>query len=75
MQGFTGDQRFYIAFAQAWATKQRDEAARQQVATDVHAPAKYRAQTVRNEDPWYAAFGVKPADKMYLAPDKRVKVW
>jgi len=75
MQGFTGDQRFYIAFAQAWATKQRDEAARQQVATDVHAPAKYRAQTVRNEDPWYAAFGVKPAGKLYLAPDKRVKVW
>lgn len=75
IQGFTGDQRFYIAFAQAWATKTRDEALRQQVATDVHSPAQYRALTVRNEDPWYAAFGVKPGDKMYLAPDKRVKVW
>jgi putative endopeptidase len=75
MQGFTGDQRFYIAFAQAWATKQRDEAARAQVATDVHAPAKYRAQTVRNEDPWYAAFGVKQGDKLFLAPNRRVKVW
>ena len=75
IQGFTGDQRFYLAFAQAWAEKTREAAMRQQVATDVHSPGNYRALTVRNEDPWYAAFGIKPGDKLYLAPDKRVKVW
>ena len=47
----------------------------EQVATDVHSPGQYRALTVRNEDPWYSAFNVKPGDKLYLAPDKRVKVW
>jgi putative endopeptidase len=75
IQGFTGDQRFYLAFAQAWAEKVREPALRQQVATDVHSPGQYRALTVRNEDPWYSAFNVKPGDKLYLAPDKRVKVW
>jgi len=75
IQGFTGDQRFYLAFAQAWAEKTREAAMRQQVATDVHSPGNYRALTVRNEDPWYSAFNVKAGDKLYLAPDKRVKVW
>ncbi len=73
--GFTGDQRFFIAFAQSWATKMRDEALRGRVATDGHAPGMYRAQTVRNIDAWYKAFDVKPGDKLYLAPDKRVKIW
>ena len=75
MNGLTGDQRFYIAFAQSWATKQREPALRQQVMTDAHAPGHYRALTVRNQDPWYQAFKVQPGTKLYLAPDKRVKVW
>jgi len=73
--GFTGDQRFFIAFAQTWATKMREEALRGRIATDGHAPGQYRALTVRNMDEWYKAFGVKEGDKLYLAPDKRVKVW
>jgi len=75
VNGLTGDQRFFIAFAQSWSTKTRDAALRAQLATDGHAPAQYRALTVRNLDAWYAAFGVKPGDKLYLAPEKRVKVW
>jgi putative endopeptidase len=75
IDGFTGDQRFFIAYAQTWATKMRDEALRQRVATDGHAPGMYRALTVRNLDAWYKAFDVKEGDKLYLAPDKRVRVW
>jgi len=75
IDGFTGDQRFFIAYAQTWATKMRAEALRQRVATDGHAPGMYRALTVRNLDAWYKAFNVQPTDKLYLAPDKRVRVW
>ena len=75
MGGFTGDQRFFIAFAQSWATKMRDETMRARLATDGHAPGMYRALTVRNIDAWYTAFGVKPEDKLYLTPTERVKVW
>ena len=75
IDGFTGDQRFFIAYAQTWATKMRDEALKARIATDGHAPGNYRALTVRNIDAWYDAFGVKEGDKLYLAPDKRVKVW
>lgn len=75
IDGFTGDQRFFIAFAQTWATKMRAEALRARVATDGHAPGMYRALTVRNLDAWYKAFDVQPTDKLYLAPDKRVRVW
>jgi predicted metalloendopeptidase len=73
--GFTGDQRFFISFGQSWRTKTRNEALRAQIATDGHAPAQYRADTVRNLDPWYSAFSVMPAQKLFLAPDKRVHVW
>jgi putative endopeptidase len=73
--GFTGDQRFFIAFAQAWATKMRDEALRQRVQTDGHAPGMFRALTVRNLDAWYAAFDVQPGAALYLAPEDRVRVW
>ncbi|MEO5586393.1 MAG: M13 family metallopeptidase, partial [Novosphingobium sp.] len=73
--GFTGDQRFFIAFAQSWATKMRHETMRSRLATDGHAPGMYRALTVRNIDAWYTAFAVKPGDKLYLAPEQRVKVW
>ena len=75
IQGYSGDQRFFIAYGQAWATKMRDEQLRQRIATDGHAPGNLRALTVRNLDPWYGAFNVKEGEKLYLAPDKRVKVW
>jgi putative endopeptidase len=75
IDGFSGDQRFFIAFGQAWASKMRDESLRQRVLTDGHAPGRFRALTVRNIDAWYGAFGVKPGQKLYLAPEKRVKVW
>ncbi|MCU7994768.1 M13 family metallopeptidase [Shewanella glacialipiscicola] len=75
IEGFSGDQRFFIGFAQTWATKMRDEALRARVATDGHAPGMYRALTVRNLDAWYSAFDVKPGDKLYLALEDRVKIW
>jgi predicted metalloendopeptidase len=75
INGLTGDQRFFIAFAQSWAVKSRPETLRQIVLTDAHAPEQFRAQTVRNIDSWYPAFSVKPGQKLYLAPDKRVKIW
>jgi predicted metalloendopeptidase len=75
IDGLTGDQRFFIAYAQTWATKMRDAALRARIATDGHAPGMYRAQTVRNLDAWYKAFDVKPGDKLYLAPEQRVRVW
>ena len=73
--GFNGDQQFFIAFAQNWGSKSREAALRQQVATDPHAPAQYRADTVRNIDGWYAAFDVKPGETLYLAPPDRVRIW
>ena len=73
--GFTGDQQFFIAFGQNWGSKTREAALRQQVMTDPHAPAEYRAATVRNIDAWYAAFDVKPGEKLYLAPPDRVRIW
>lgn len=75
IDGLTGDQRFFLAFAQSWRTKMRDKALRARVATDVHAPAMWRVQTVRNLDAWYSAFNVQAGQKLYLAPDKRVHVW
>ena len=75
IDGFTGDQRFFIAFAQSWATKHREASLRGRIATDGHAPGQYRALTVRNIDAWYKAFDVQPGDKLYLAADKRAHVW
>jgi predicted metalloendopeptidase len=75
VQGFTGDQQFFISFAQAWRGKAREPAQRNQIVTDGHAPARYRATTVRNLDGWYSAFGVKPGDELYLAEKDRVRVW
>src|ERR1700733_3892027 len=73
--GFSGDQQFFIAFAQNWGSKVREAALRQEVMTDPHAPAEYRSATVRNIDAWYAAFNVKPGDKLYLAAPDRVRIW
>jgi putative endopeptidase len=74
-QGFTGDQQFFLAYAQSWRSKTREALQRQRVVTDGHAPAEFRADTVRNMDGWYAAFDVKPGDKLYLAPEARVRIW
>jgi putative endopeptidase len=73
--GMTGDQRFFLAYAQVYRTLQREGFLRQQLATDPHSPGEWRAAEVRNMDAWYAAFDVKPGAKMYLPPEKRVKVW
>jgi putative endopeptidase len=72
---FTPQQAFFIAFAQKWRSKVREGAYRQQIIGDGHAPSRYRALTVRNLDEWYAAFGVQPGQKLYLAPAQRVRVW
>jgi predicted metalloendopeptidase len=73
--GFSGDQQFFMSFAQSWRGKSREPALRQQVITDGHAPDEYRADTVRNLDDWYKAFDVKPGEKLYLAPEQRVRIW
>jgi len=73
--GFNGDQQFYIAFAQSWAAKLRDSALRNEVMTDTHSPDHWRVFEVRNQDPWYKAFDVKPDEKLYLAPNERVQIW
>jgi putative endopeptidase len=74
-QGFTGDQRFFLAYGQSWRGKQRPESLRLQLTTDGHAPDEYRADTVRNLDAWYQAFSVQPERKLYLSPEARVRVW
>jgi putative endopeptidase len=75
VDGFAPEQRFFISFGQAWRFKAREAQLRKQIATDGHAPAQYRAATVRNLDPWYDAFHVTSGQKMYLAPNDRVRVW
>jgi predicted metalloendopeptidase len=75
VQGLTGDQQFFVSFAQSWRQKVREAALRQQILGDGHAPDEYRADVVRNLDPWYGAFDVKPGQKLYLAPADRVRVW
>lgn len=75
IDGLTGDQRFFLAFAQAWREKTRDAALRAQVIGDGHAPGRFRAQTVRNLDAWYDAFPSKAGEKLHLEPKDRVKIW
>jgi putative endopeptidase len=76
LDGFTGAQRFFMAWAQVWRAKSREDALRQQLLTDPHSPAKYRINgIVRNVDAWYEAFDVQPDDALYLPPDQRVNIW
>ena len=75
IDGLTGDQRFFLAYAQSWAVKSRPETLRPDRAHQRARARAVRAQTVRNIDAWYPAFNVKPGQKLYLAPDKRVKIW
>jgi predicted metalloendopeptidase len=73
--GLTGEQRFYIAFAQRWRRQQSDAALRQQIASDSHAPPQCRAGLVRNVDAWTRAFNVQPGDRLYVAPEARIHIW
>ena len=74
--GLTAEQRFFLSFAQIWRNIDRDESIRAQVLSDPHSPAQFRVNgVVRNIDAWYSAFDVKPGDKLYLAPDERVRIW
>ena len=74
-KGFSADQQFFLGFGQSWAFKSSAARLRRQVLTGTHSPAEYRAATVRNLDVWYTLFGVKPEDKLYLAPADRVRIW
>jgi putative endopeptidase len=76
LDGTTGDQRFFMSWAQAWRTKMRDEFLRTLVTSDEHSPPYYRVNgTVRNMDAWYAAFNVQPGAALYLPDDQRVEIW
>ncbi|MEO6325043.1 MAG: M13 family metallopeptidase [Thermoanaerobaculia bacterium] len=75
IDGVTGDQQFFIAFGQSWRGKSREASLRQQVMLDAHSPSEFRADMVRNLDAWYAAFDVKPGQKLALLPADRIRIW
>ena len=76
IDGLTGDQRFFLAFAQLWREKQRDDALKSQVTTDPHSPGRFRVLgPVRNVQAWYDAFGITPDNSMYIPPEKRAHIW
>ena len=76
LAGLSGEQRFFLGWAQAWRTLYRDQSLRNQAMSDPHSPGMYRVNgVVRNEDAWYEAFGVKPGDALYLPPAERVRIW
>jgi predicted metalloendopeptidase len=76
IDGFTGDQRFFLAWAQVWKRLVRDEQLKNQIASDPHSPAEFRVNgVVRNMDAWYSAFAIAPESKLYLPPEERVQIW
>ena len=76
IDGLTGDQRFFLAWAQVWRSQQREDAARQRLRTDPHSPEEFRVNgVVRNMDAWYDAFNVTPEDEMYLPPEQRITIF
>jgi endothelin-converting enzyme/putative endopeptidase len=76
INGLTGDQRFFLAWAQVWRSKEREDATRAAVLTDPHSADEFRVNgVVRNMDAWYKAFNVQPGDKLYLPPEQRVSIW
>ena len=75
IDGFTGDQRFYLGWAQVWRRNYRDANLRNRLLTDPHSPSQQRAWVVRNLDPWYAAYQPKPGETLYLTPEQRVRIW
>ena len=76
IDGLTGDQRFFLAWAQVWRSQQREENYRNRLRTDSHSPEEYRTNgVVRNLDEWYEAFGITEDDPMYIPPEQRVRIW
>ena len=76
LDGLTGDQRFFLSYAQSWRHKSTDDQVRQQLVSNPHAPVQYRVNgVVRNMDAWYDAFNVKPGDKLFVAPEDRARIW
>lgn len=75
IDGFTGDQRFFLGFAQVWRNKYRDATLQQLLTVDPHSPGHVRPKVARNLDAWYEAFGIKPGEKYYLPPEQRIRVW
>ena len=76
IDGLTGDQRFFMAWAQVWRSKYREEATRQQMLTDPHSPPGFRVNgVVRNLDAWYDAFDIQPEHALYLPPEERIHIW
>ncbi|HEU4405440.1 MAG TPA: M13 family metallopeptidase [Polyangiaceae bacterium] len=75
LEGYTGEQRFFLGFAQIWRTKYREPTLRRVLLTDGHSPGAFRAATVRNQDAWYQAFDVQPGQALFLAPEQRVRIW
>jgi len=75
IDGLTGDQRFFLAWAQVWKEKRTEKSMLSQLRAGTHAPGRFRALAPRNHDAWYKAFDVKPGDKLYLPEDKRVRIW
>jgi putative endopeptidase len=75
LDGFTGDQRFYLGWAQVWRRNYREANLRQRLLTDPHSPSEQRTWVVRNLDPWYSAYNVQPGQKLYLTPQQRVRMW
>jgi len=75
IDGVTGDQRFFLAWAQVWKEKRTEQSMLNQLRGGTHAPGRFRAQAPRNHDAWYKAFDVKPGDELYLPEDERVRIW
>ncbi|MDP5133528.1 MAG: M13 family metallopeptidase, partial [Paraglaciecola sp.] len=75
IDGTTGDQRFFLAWAQVWREKRTEQSMLSQLKAGTHAPGKFRALAPRNHDAWYSAFDVKEGDALYLAPEQRVRIW
>jgi len=73
--GLSGEQRFFLAFAQRWRMVQSEAALRKQMTTDAHSPGEYRSDTVRNFDAWYKADEIAPSGKLYLKSEDRVRIW
>jgi putative endopeptidase len=75
IDGLSGEQRFFLAFAQRWRKAQGETALRKQIATDTHSPPEYRSDTVRNVEAWYRAYEISPSDKLYVKPEDRAGIW
>ncbi|SHG78807.1 M13 family metallopeptidase [Ferrimonas marina] len=75
IDGVTGDQRFFLAWAQIWREKRTEQSMLNQLRAGTHAPGRYRSLAPRNHDAWYAAFDVQPGDKLYIAEEDRIRIW